>query len=178
MKDPCNILDVLHHNPGLHHLRPDFFDLVLEDGDARHEHGRGLLIEARRDAQRACLDVVARDAGDVQALGAAQVLVVSDVLDELTRARLERLAGESGNLEVDGLGSARGNAVDLPGRSLANTDLSLADARVLLGRRDAVPNHVGDLELDVESRIGAHVEVVLRVLVEHAEIALFDRCRE
>ena len=104
------------------------------------------------DARRVCLDVFARDAGDVQALRAAQVLVMSGELDELTRARLERLAGESGNLEVDGLGSARGDAANLPGRRLADADLSLADARALLGRGDAVPDHVGDLELDVESR--------------------------
>ena len=134
-------------------------DLGLEDGNARHEHGRGLLVDARR----AHLGKVARDGGDAQTLQAAQVLVV--VGDE-RRAGLERLAG------------VRGDAINFPCRRLANIDFGLADAHVLLTHGDAATDHAADVELlgrlDVECRVEAHLEVALRVLVEYAEIALLE----
>lgn len=86
-----------------------------------------------------------------------------------------RLAGGSDGLEVDGNCAARCDAVALPRSRLANVT-DLADAHALLNYGDAVADYAAGVELldclDVKGRVEAHLEMALRVLVEHSEIAL------
>lgn len=118
--------------PNKHPIKPaqdirPIVNLGLKDGNTRHEDGSRLLIERICDFWAGAFSPVASNCGNPQPELAARMLIVSDKLNEATRARLNWLRVLTDNLKVDGGGSFGSNGAHFPLRGLANTNFCLAD---------------------------------------------------
>lgn len=106
------------------------------------------------------------------------MLVVGNELDEASGPWLERLPSRSDDLEIDCGCAAWSDRVDFPCRSLSNTNLSFADARRFLARRDGMTDKPGHLQflrcLDIERGIEPHLKLPLVIFVENTEKTLLE----
>lgn len=101
------------------------------------------------------------------------------------------------DFEIDSLGSVRIEGIKLPGRSLSNADLGLANTGRFLARRYRVSNEPGNLQflrslqrdistltriefeychanLNVKSGVKSHRQIALIIFIEHAKETLLE----
>lgn len=104
-------------------------NLGFEDGDPRHQHCGGFLIEIVGNGRVARFRKVSGDRRNAETELSRRVLVVRDELDHSARVGLEGLACRSDDFEVDGVGRLGREGTDLPRGGLANSDFGFSDPR-------------------------------------------------
>ena len=102
-------------------------DLGFEHRDSRHENRGGFLIEGLSDGGVATFVECPCDRSHPEAKLTRSVLVVRHKLDQARLTRLKWLTGWSDHFEIGRKGGLRRKRANLPGRSLADPDLCLAD---------------------------------------------------
>mmetsp|Transcript_36851 Transcript_36851/g.85109 ORF Transcript_36851/g.85109 Transcript_36851/m.85109 type:complete len:626 (+) Transcript_36851:273-2150(+) len=154
--------------------------------DARHEHCRGLLVEAPGDGRGIVRVAVPRPTQrrGAQPRAAIRMLVLRHELDVPPLVRRQRVRVAVGDLEVNGERGRRVDAAHAPGRRTACADLSFGDVGAHLLERGARPDRARDFELarcrHVDLGGEAHLQVaavarrVVRKAAEHAAQGLLE----